>query len=92
MPVSQGRQRFSSEFYDEDHEFFFVSFDLELVPPPFADGPFDVVLFYEILEHLVIDPLAIFPRLYRLQSVGATTENRGDNLYVRARRPSGEKG
>jgi SAM-dependent methyltransferase len=191
--VTRGSQRISSQAYDEDHEFSFASFNLELVSPPFREGSFDIVLFCEILEHLVIDPLAIFPRLYRLlkpgglllittpnavrlvnvanilagsnffdryhpqngiygrhnreftaeeleilmpaagfvdcvvrtadrydydqipiekdnyeapgrlpytrtsllsllQSVGATTENRGDNLYVRARRPTGETG
>ncbi|MDQ5871092.1 MAG: class I SAM-dependent methyltransferase [Acidobacteriota bacterium] len=68
--VTRGSQRIRSERYGEDYEFSFTSFNLELVPPPFAEGSFDVVLFCEILEHLVIDPLAIFPRLYRLLKPG----------------------
>lgn len=68
--ITRGSQRIRSEQYGEDHEFSYSSFNLELVPPPFPEESFDVVLFCEILEHLVIDPLAIFPRLYGLLKPG----------------------
>jgi SAM-dependent methyltransferase len=68
--VSRGSQRVWSDLYGEEHEFSFASFNLELVAPPFPESSFDVVLFCEILEHLVIDPPRIFPRLYRLLKPG----------------------
>jgi len=37
---------------------------------PYPDGAFDLVFFCETLEHLVVDPLAVFGRLERILSPG----------------------
>jgi SAM-dependent methyltransferase len=37
---------------------------------PYPDGAFDLIFFCETLEHLVVDPLAVFGRLERILSPG----------------------
>lgn len=68
--VTRGRQTIASAEYGEEYSFEYTSFNIELSPPPYPEGSFDVVLFCEILEHLVIDPLVIFPKFLRLLKPG----------------------
>lgn len=66
----RGNQRIWSEQYAEDHTFAFDSFNLELSDYPYPDESFDLLLFCEILEHLVVDPLPVFTRLRRVLKPG----------------------
>lgn len=65
-----GRQRISSPAFGESYQFDFDLVNLELSDYPYADGTFDVVFFCEIMEHLVIDPLRVFPKLLRIVKPG----------------------
>lgn len=68
--AGRGRQRISSRTFGEEYEFEYDLVNLELSDYPYADGTFDVVFFCEILEHLVIDPLRVFPKLLRIVKPG----------------------
>jgi SAM-dependent methyltransferase len=48
----------------ESHQFHYTVLNMEMVEGPYCGGGFDVIVFAEILEHLVIDPLAVFPKLW----------------------------
>jgi SAM-dependent methyltransferase len=41
-------------------------FNIENEPFPFSDGEFDVVLFCEIIEHLLLDPIAVLKEVKRV--------------------------
>lgn len=41
-------------------------FNIEEDPFPFSDGSFDVVLFCEIIEHLLMDPVAVIRQVKRI--------------------------
>ncbi len=68
--AGSGAQRIWSEHYGEDHSFSYDSFNLELSEYPYPDESFDLVLFCEILEHLVVDPLPVFAKLRRVLKPG----------------------
>jgi 2-polyprenyl-3-methyl-5-hydroxy-6-metoxy-1,4-benzoquinol methylase len=68
--VATATQRIWSETYGEDYTFQYTSFNMELSDYPYPDEHFDLVLFCEILEHLVINPLAVFPKLRRIIKPG----------------------
>ena len=68
--VDRGSQEIASRSYGERHRFEYTSFNLELSEPPYPEGSFDVIVFGEILEHLDIDPLGIFPKLHDLLKPG----------------------
>lgn len=68
--LGQGVQQIRSERYGEDHTLAYDSFNLELSDYPYPDASFDLVLFCEILEHLVIDPLPVFGKLRRVIKPG----------------------
>jgi SAM-dependent methyltransferase len=58
-------------YVDKDGEvanekFSFDSFNLEKDPFPYPDGEFDVVLFCEIIEHLLVDPLHALRQIHRV--------------------------
>jgi SAM-dependent methyltransferase len=64
-------QRISSTEFDESYDFKSILFNLETVPEyPYAADSFDLVLFCETLEHLVVDPLATFSRIRRIVRPG----------------------
>jgi SAM-dependent methyltransferase len=48
------------------------SFNLETDPFPFEDGEFDLVLFCEIIEHLLVDPLHALREINRTLKPGGT--------------------
>lgn len=52
--------------------FRFDHFNIERAPFPYTSGTFDVVLFCEILEHLLVDPAAAFGEIYRVLRPGGT--------------------
>lgn len=64
-------QRIRSEEFEETYDFSSALFSLETVAEyPFAAESFDLVFFCETLEHLVVDPLAVFDRIRRLLAPG----------------------
>jgi SAM-dependent methyltransferase len=68
--VTHGVQRVSSDRYAEKYSFEYTSFNIELSPSPYPPKSFDAILFCEILEHLVIDPISIFPKLLDMLKPG----------------------
>jgi SAM-dependent methyltransferase len=70
ITLDHGSQEIASQSYGERHCFEYTSFNLELSDPPYPEGSFDVIVFGEILEHLDIDPLGIFPKLHGLLKPG----------------------
>jgi SAM-dependent methyltransferase len=58
-----GNQSLESKVFDERHSFDFVTLNVELSEYPFESSMFDAVLFCEVLEHIVVDPFACFPKL-----------------------------
>ena len=74
----------SSERTRREHET--IMFNVEEDEFPFADNSFDVVVFCEVLEHLLMDPLAALREIHRVLAPGGilvlTTPNvsRLDNV------------
>jgi SAM-dependent methyltransferase len=64
--VKKGIQIIKSEQYDEQFEFEFFDLNIELSKLPFEENEFDMVLFCEVLEHIIVNPLNIFSRLKNL--------------------------
>lgn len=54
----------------ESHRFLVDNFDVERAPWPYADAAFDLVLCCEILEHLVLDPMAMLSEINRVLKPG----------------------
>jgi len=80
----------------ESHEFRYREFNIEEDEFPYGEGHFDGVIYCEILEHLVRDPIAVFAEIHRVLKPGGwlliTTPNvarrqnvtrlaRGLNMY-----------
>lgn len=68
--VTSGKQVVRNEPYDEEHTFDYLTLNVELSEYPFSDGQFDLVFFCEVLEHIVVDPLQSFKKLYRITRPG----------------------
>lgn len=60
--------------------------DLAASPLPFADDRFDVVLFTEVLEHLVVPPSVVLPELRRVLRPGGALLASVPNIATLARR------
>jgi SAM-dependent methyltransferase len=61
----------ASSAFGERHELTYPTFNLETVGRyPFAEASFDLVFFCETLEHLVVNPLAVFRKLRRILQPG----------------------
>lgn len=70
VEVNPGRQVLESAAFGEREEFDFLTVNIELSDYPYAEGSFDTVLFCEVLEHIVVDPFACFPKLLRILRPG----------------------
>lgn len=68
--VESGQQIISSEKFGEEYTFDYQTLNVELSTYPYEEGSFDIVFFCEVLEHIVVDPLAIFEKLYRIIAPG----------------------
>lgn len=92
----QAVQRLVNDVTLEAHEFRYSDFNVEEEEFPYPDGHFDGVVYCEILEHLVRDPIAVFAGIHRVLKPGGwlvlTTPNvarrqnlirlrRGENIY-----------
>jgi SAM-dependent methyltransferase len=69
---SQGIQRVSSAKYGESYDFTFDYFNAETDPFPYPDSKFDLVLYCEILEHLVGDPTRVLCEIHRVLKPGGS--------------------
>ncbi len=68
--IGSGQQRIVSDAFSEDHTYKYDLVNIELSEYPYPEGHFDVVLFCEIMEHLVVDPLSVLPKLLRIIKPG----------------------
>ena len=68
--TGHGFQSVLSAEFDESLSFDYAVMNLECSEYPFPDASFDVILFCEILEHLVVDPIPVFSKLRRLLAPG----------------------
>lgn len=64
--ITSGTQRIWSNMFGEDYSLEYMNFNIELSSYPYQDNTFDMILFCEILEHLIINPLQVFPKLRRI--------------------------
>jgi SAM-dependent methyltransferase len=89
-------QRLVNGLTGEAHEFKYLDFNIEEDEFPYPEGHFDGVVYCEILEHLIRDPIAVFAGIHRVLKPGGwlllTTPNvarrqnimrlkRGQNIY-----------
>jgi SAM-dependent methyltransferase len=66
-------QVIASSAFGERHEFTYPTFSVETVARyPYAEGAFDLVFFCETLEHLVVNPLAVFRKIRRILRPGGS--------------------
>ncbi len=56
--------------YGERHRFSYRVFNIEKDVFPYPDSSFDVVLFCEIVEHLVSDPVVVLEQIHRVLKPG----------------------
>src|SRR5438094_669339 len=63
-------QRIENTATGESHEFRYREFNIEEEEFPYPDGHFDGVLYCEILEHLIRDPIAVFAEIHRVLKPG----------------------
>lgn len=68
--VEHGQQRVISNDFGEEYTFDYQTLNVELSEYPYEEGSFDIVFFCEVLEHVVVDPLAIFEKLRRIIAPG----------------------
>ncbi len=70
VPEGKGIQVMSSETYHERHEFVYDHVNIEKDSLPYPAGEFDVVLFCEMLEHLIINPTHALNEIHRVLKPG----------------------
>jgi SAM-dependent methyltransferase len=63
-------QRVHNELTGETHEFAYREFNIEEDEFPYSDAQFDGVIYAEILEHLIRDPIAVFAEIHRVLKPG----------------------
>jgi SAM-dependent methyltransferase len=61
--VNSGRQEVRSVLFGEEYIFDYLTLNVELSKYPFEDGEFDTILFCEVLEHIIVDPIKCFGKL-----------------------------
>jgi SAM-dependent methyltransferase len=68
--IGMARQTIRSEIFGEEYDFDYRTLNIELSEYPFEDNEFDKILFCEVLEHIVVDPLKVFGKLRRVLNPG----------------------
>lgn len=68
--VSRGKQAVRSSLFGERYEFDYQTVNIELSTYPWKPETFDKILFCEVLEHVVVDPLKIFGKLRQILKPG----------------------
>jgi len=68
--ITKGCQVIKSEKFMENYSFEYYGLNVELSEYPFDNETFDTVFFCEVLEHIVVDPLQCFKKLYRVLKPG----------------------
>jgi glycosyltransferase involved in cell wall biosynthesis/SAM-dependent methyltransferase len=69
-PGSEGKQKVTIHSTGEVIEYAFKQFNLEAETFPYDDNSFDVVLFCEIIEHLLTDPVHALTEIKRVLKPG----------------------
>jgi SAM-dependent methyltransferase len=68
--VAKGQQRIASRAFAESYVFDYVTLNVELSHYPFKKNELDLILFCEVLEHVVVDPMKCFPKLHSVLRPG----------------------
>jgi SAM-dependent methyltransferase len=68
--IGQDEQRLYNDATGEEWVWPYDSFNIELCDFPYPEGSFDVVLFCEVLEHLVLDPIPALRRIHKVLRPG----------------------
>ncbi|HVG10973.1 MAG TPA: methyltransferase domain-containing protein [Thermoanaerobaculia bacterium] len=69
--IGSATHRLRSPLLGEEWTFTYPTFNLEAVPRyPLPPASFDLIFFCETLEHLVVNPLAVFRKIRRLLAPG----------------------
>ncbi|MBD3304909.1 methyltransferase domain-containing protein [candidate division KSB3 bacterium] len=66
IPAGKGVQKLSNPHYHEEYEFSYDHFNLERDPFPYPSDTFNLVLFCEILEHLLMNPTHALAEIHRV--------------------------
>lgn len=69
-PERTGRHTDTIDVNGKRHDFVYEHFNVERAPFPYSADVFDVVLFCEIVEHLLIDPGAVIAEMRRVLRPG----------------------
>ena len=64
--VKKFSQTITNSSLHESYKFDSILYNLEVIPHPIKDNSFDIILFSEVLEHLVVNPLKIFSEFQRI--------------------------
>ncbi len=78
---AQMRQEIFNEKHNEKHVFDFINVNIDEEILPFDKEVFDCVLFCEIIEHLVIDPIFALQNLHRVLKKGSYLILSTPNVY-----------
>lgn len=68
--VGNGQQIVRSDKFNEKYIFDYYNLNVELSTYPFLPETFDTILFCEILEHIIVDPIQSFKKLYQILKPG----------------------
>ena len=66
----ENTQRVHNDLTGETHEFAYREFNIEEDQFPYRDAQFEGVIYAEILEHLIYDPIAVFAEIHRVLKPG----------------------
>jgi len=68
--IGAGEQVLVSASFKEEYIFKYSALNIELSDYPYKSNLFDKILFCEVLEHVVVDPLKIFSKLHNILKPG----------------------
>ncbi len=54
----------SNELIVEPYVIDYLTLNIDLSKYPFEDGEFEIIIFYKVLEHVIVDPLKCFGKLH----------------------------
>jgi len=64
--VNKFSQTISNPDLHESYKFESILYNLESIPHPIKSNSYDIILFCEVLEHLIVDPLKVFSEFKRI--------------------------
>jgi len=72
LDIDGGKITLRSTAYGFEHQLTYQGFNIEQDPFPYPDATFDLVLYCEIIEHLVYDPVQTLYEIHRVLKPGGT--------------------